>query len=90
MPLSNKERQTLWAGSHQLKAAVTVNADGLTDAAVAHVRAQLASHPLLKVRIAAETGAACDEAAADLAQRIPCELIKRVGRVALLYQPPTE
>jgi len=86
MPLSAKERQALLAESHPLKAVATLSADALTDAAVEHVRAAFVGRELLKVRIQADSGDECDAAAADLARRVPCELVKRVGRVAVLYR----
>ncbi len=87
MPLSSKARQTLLAESHKLKPAAILSADALTDAAVAHVRAAFAGRELVKVRIQADSGAQCDAAAAELAQRVPCEIVKRVGRVVVLYRP---
>jgi RNA-binding protein len=86
MPLSPKERQALLAESHPLKAVATLSADAMTDAAIEHVRAAFVGRELLKVRIPADSGDECDAAAADLARRVPCELVKRVGRVAVLYR----
>jgi RNA-binding protein YhbY len=40
-----------------------------------------------KVRIHADSGAECEQAAAELAQRVPCEVVSRVGRVVLLHRP---
>ena len=75
------------AASHPLQPLATVSATNLTDAAIAQVRACFANHELVKVRIHAETGGECDVAAGELAARVPCELVKRIGRVALLYLP---
>ncbi len=88
MPLPSKLRQSLLARAHQLKAAISVPADGITDAIAAHVRAAFARSDLLKVRIHADSGAETDAAAAELCARVPCELVKRIGRVALLYRAP--
>ncbi len=89
MPLSSAQRRALAAAANRLKASVTVSADALGDAVVGHVRAVLATRALVKVRIRADDGAACDAAAAELAARVPCELVQRVGRVAVLYRPPS-
>jgi RNA-binding protein len=77
------------AASHALQPVVTVSAGNLTDAAVAQVRACFAHHELVKARIHADTGDECDVAAVELAARVPCELVRRIGRVALLYRPRT-
>lgn len=88
MPLTAKERRLLMAASHRLKPVATVAADALTDVAVEHVRTALRTHELIKVRVPAEKGADCDAAAHDLAKRTMSEVVKRVGRIVLLYRRP--
>lgn len=90
MQLPANQRRALIAAGHHLKAALTVSADHIEDSVVAHVRQAMTRHPLLKVRIAADRGSDCDAAAATLAERVPCALVQRVGRVALLYRPAPE
>ena len=88
MPLTSRERRALIARGHQLKADIVLPADAVTDAVVAHVQGAFGKRDLLKVRIATETSKECDALAAELAARVPCELVQRVGRVALLYGAP--
>ncbi|MBN2448555.1 MAG: YhbY family RNA-binding protein [Phycisphaerae bacterium] len=90
MAISGKLRRELTARSHHLKTMLTVAHDGITDQIVAHVRQSLARHDLIKVRVSATTAAESDAAAAQLAERVPCELVRRVGRVVLLYSPPED
>ena len=85
--MTAKQRRELLAQSHALNPAATIAADNLSDAVVTRVRACLAGRALVKVRIRADSGPECDAAAAELARRVPCELVKRVGRVAVLYRP---
>jgi len=87
MPLTPKKRKALLAASHPLKPVAQLSADRLTEAAVEHVRAAAAERDLLKVRIAADSTEQCDRAAADLAARVGCEIVRRVGRVVILYHP---
>ncbi len=86
MGLTGKERRTLLAESHRLRPVATIAAGELSDGAVEHVRASFVGHELLKVRIHADSGEECDATAAELARRVPCELVKRIGRVVLLYR----
>lgn len=86
MALTAKERRELLTQGHALKAVVAISADALTDSVVAHVRTSFGSQRLVKLRIHAESGDACDAAAAEIAQRVPCEIVKRIGRVVLLYR----
>ncbi|MBU0637804.1 MAG: YhbY family RNA-binding protein [Planctomycetes bacterium] len=87
MSLSSKQRRELAAQAHHLKARVTVSADGLSAATIAHVRTAFTRQPLLKLRIQADSAAESEATARQLAAAIPCELVQRVGRVVVLYRP---
>lgn len=90
MGLSSAERRVLTAQGNRLKARVIIRAGELSDATVAHVRQAFGDKELIKVRINADDRQECGQAAQELAERIPCELVQRVGRVALLYRPADE
>jgi len=90
MGLSSAERRALTAQGNRLKARVIIRADELSDATVAHVRQAFGDKELIKVRISTDDRAQCLQTAQELAERIPCELVQRVGRVALLYRPATD
>jgi len=85
--LSGKARRALLAQAHGLKARITLRAAELSDAAIEHVRAALTVQPLLKVRIQTDDRSECDAAARALAERLGCELVRRIGRVVVLYRP---
>lgn len=88
MSLDGRQRRELIAQSHRLKALASVPAGPVSETTAAHVRTLFTHHNLVKVRIQGEHAADCDETAAELARTVPCELVIRVGRVALLYKPP--
>lgn len=90
MPLSSRERRALAARGHRLKPSVIIRAGELSAATVAQVRGAFGEKELIKIRISTDDRAACTQAAIELAERIPCELVQRVGRVALLYRPAAE
>lgn len=90
MGLSSKERRELAAKGNRLKARVIIGGDELSDASVAHVRQAFGAQTLLKVRISTDDRERCAQVAQGLAERIPCELVGRVGRVALLYRPAVD
>ena len=69
---------------------VVTHRDGLTETLIQHVRSGFASQPLLKIRVAADNNEQTDRVAAELAGRVPCEVVKRVGRVVVLYRRPPE
>lgn len=88
MELSSKERRQFAARGQKLKAAILIAAEAeLPESVIAHVREGFKNHELIKVRIQTDDRALCQRAAQELARRIPCVLINRVGRVALLYKP---
>lgn len=84
---SARLRRTLVGRGHQLKARLTVGRAGLTDAFIRQVREVLAHADLVKVRIDCDDRDEAAGMAAELARRVPCHLVQRVGRVALLYRP---
>lgn len=86
--LSARDRRELLERSHGLKARLAVGRAGVAEAVVAQVRQAFAHHDLLKVRLQADDRGEADRLAAELAEAVPCTLIRRVGRVALLYRPP--
>ena len=90
MTLTAKERRKLLAESHTLKPLVVASASKLTSDVVEHVRAALAGQRLMKVRLHADSGAECDAAAVTLARDVPCEIVKRVGRIVVLYRREPE
>lgn len=90
MALDAHQRRTLLAQSHALKPLLTVPAGDLSDGVVDHVRAAFAHRALLKLRVAADNAPACDAVAAALVTRVPCDLVRRIGHVIVLYRPPEE
>jgi RNA-binding protein YhbY len=86
MPLTSQQRRAFVAASHRLPASLTISSGEIGEAVVAHVRSAFASRELIKVRVNAEHAPECDAAAAELAARVPCEIVKRIGHVVLLYQ----
>jgi RNA-binding protein len=89
-PPAGAARRELLSRSHALKAHLFVGRAGLSDPLLAQVRQEFTQTDLLKVRLDADSAAQADTLAADLAARVPCHLIRRIGRVALLYRPGRE
>ena len=86
LALTPQKRRALLAEWHRLKPVATLAANELSEGALAHVRAAFANRELVKLRVNADSAAACDTLAQELARRVPCELVRRVGRILLLYR----
>ena len=89
--LTSRQRRELSARGHKLEARLTLSAEpaGLSESVVEHVRRYLAERELIKVRLRTDDRSVCEASARELAERVPCELVQRVGRVVLLYNPPS-
>lgn len=86
MSLPPAERRAIAARHRQSHAGVTLSADQLTDEVAAHVRQAFGGRAALKVRVNADNHKATDAVGAWLAERVPCEVVERRGRVLLLYR----
>lgn len=76
--------------AHALKPVVRLGQHGLTDAVLAELDIALAHHELVKVKLAADDGAARAEQLAALMQGCGAALVQRIGHTATLYRrkPP--
>jgi RNA-binding protein len=83
-------RRRLTGRGNRLKAGLAMGRQGLTEAFVESVRRAFTHADLIKVRLDADSPKQADALAEGLAARTPCHLIKRIGRVALLYRPLPE
>lgn len=86
MPITSTQRRTLIARSHTLKPVVHIASDALRESVITSVREAFNQRDLLKVRIAADNAGECERVAAEVAARVPCEVVKRIGRIVLLYR----
>ncbi len=90
MALSPTDRRRLMAASHQIRAEIAVSADTLSEATVVHVRQAFEHRSLIKVRVQTDERDACDRVGQWLAEHVPCDLVKRVGRVLVLHRTQEE
>jgi RNA-binding protein len=85
--LSDATRRELAGRARSLEPSVNVGARGLTDAIVAQVRQALRKHELIKVKVRVDSAEEADAVGQELAARVPCHLVQRIGKVAVLYAP---
>ncbi len=81
---SAAERRELRSRANRIKARLIVGRKRLTDALLAEVRGELLRNELIKVRLDEEDADEAESLARDLAVQVPCHLVQRIGRVALL------
>jgi putative YhbY family RNA-binding protein len=89
-PLTNRERSALKARAHALEPKVHVGHAGVTDALAAEAERALASHELIKVKIATDDREARVAMGDEIAQRTGAAVVHRVGKVVILWRPKPE
>ena len=91
-PPSASEKRELRSRANRIKARLIVGRKRLTEAVLAEVRKELDRNELIKVRMDEDDAAEAERLAHELAERVPCHLIQRIGRVALLFRqlPPVQ
>ena len=85
--LTGGDRRRLRARGQPFKPALTVGRDGPTDAITTELDRILEQTSLVKVRVDASDRHEADRWAAELAAAVDAEIIRRMGRVVLLYRP---
>jgi RNA-binding protein len=88
--LTGKQRRHLRALGQRVAATVQVGHDGVTDALVAQVAAQLEALELVKVRVSENAPESRHDTAEALARRTNAHLAQVLGRTALLYRARQE
>ncbi len=83
---STKLRKALRAAGHHLSPVVQVGKEGVTEALLAQLDAQLDAHELVKVRIGTESPEDRFEAAERLGAAAGAQVAQILGRTVLVYR----
>ena len=87
MALTTQQKHELTRAGHKLSADIVIASDKLTDATFEHLRQAFTKRELIKIRIDTPDRGDFKQSAEQIAARVPCELVKLIGRVVLLYRP---
>jgi RNA-binding protein len=83
---STKLRKALRAAGHHLDPVVQVGKDGVSDAVLSQLDAQLTAHELVKVRVGTESPEDRFEAADRLGAAAGAQIVQILGRTVLVYR----
>ena len=83
---STKLRKALRAAGHHLSPIVQIGKEGVSDALLKELDAQLAVHELVKVRIGTESPEDRFEAADRLGAAVGAQIAQILGRTLLVYR----
>lgn len=87
---SSKLRKALRAAGHHLAPVVQVGKDGVSEAVLRQLDAQLAAHELVKVKIGTESPEDRFEAAGRLGEAAGAQVAQILGRTVLVYRKRPE
>lgn len=90
MPLTEQQKKHLRRLGHTLEPVILTGGAGLTPGLLAELRATLAHHELLKVRVRAADREHRDAMIQALCEASGAELVQRIGHVALLWRANPE
>jgi RNA-binding protein len=85
--LTTLERRNLKAHAHHLDPVVMIGNDGLTDAVLAAIDAQLQAHELIKVRVFDDDRVARKALAERIVAALGAALVQQIGKLVVLYRP---
>ncbi|MBS2014402.1 MAG: ribosome assembly RNA-binding protein YhbY [Deltaproteobacteria bacterium] len=85
-PLSGKAVRHLRGLGHHLEPVLQIGKEGVTDAVITALEAQLKAHELVKVKVGTEAPLDRKEAGPELAARTGAFLAQILGRTLLLYK----
>jgi RNA-binding protein len=86
MNLSESQKKILRGLGHQLKPVVTVGDAGLSNSVMQEFNSTISHHELIKVRIRAGSRESRDALIDKVCREGACDLIQRIGNVALIYR----
>jgi RNA-binding protein len=88
--LTQAERKELQAQAQSLKPVVLVGSAGLTPPVLQEIDRALASHELVKVRLAGAGRTDREQAAEEIAEALSCALVQIIGSMLILFRPLPE
>lgn len=83
--LKGSQRKYLRGVAHSYKPLVQIGKEGLSDGVLGAIDAALEAHELIKVKIAADRDER-ETFVPIIEERLSCECVGTVGRVAILYR----
>jgi RNA-binding protein len=90
MPLTEPQKRHLRKLAHNLKPVIIIGNAGFSEGVANELELTLEHHELIKVRVNAEDREARDALIQQICERARCELVQRIGHIAVLYRPAQE
>lgn len=88
--LSGKQRRALRGLAHELEPVAHVGKQGLEDAVLGEIDRGLERHELIKVRFVGEATEQKKALSTEIAARLGCHEVGRIGHVAVFYRQSSD
>lgn len=86
MPLTEPQKRHLRKVAHNLKPVIIIGSAGFSEGVANELEQTLEHHELIKVRVNAEDREARDALIGKICDSASCELVQRIGHIAILYR----
>ncbi len=86
MSLSEPQKRHLRKLAHNLKPVIIIGSAGFSEGVANELELTLEHHELIKVRVNAADREERDALIAQICETASCELVQRIGHVAILYR----
>lgn len=86
MSLSEPQKRHLRKLAHTLKPVIIIGSAGFSEGVANELELTLEHHELIKVRVNAADREERDALIAQICETASCELVQRIGHVAILYR----
>lgn len=87
MPLTEVQKRHLRKLAHNLKPVIILGNAGFSEGVANELESTLEHHELIKVRVNAIDREERDALIAQICERARCELVQRIGHIAIIYRP---
>jgi RNA-binding protein len=87
MPLTEPQKRHLRKLAHNLKPVIILGNAGFSEGVANELDLTLEHHELIKVRVNAGDREERDALIAQICDSARCELVQRIGHIAILYRP---
>lgn len=84
------QRRALKTQAHHLKSRMTIGKAGVNNAVIETIRKHFDHVELLKIRMTMDEAAEVDLAGQEIASRVPCVFVARVGHVGIFFRSQSD
>lgn len=90
MELRGKQKRFLRSKAHHLQPIFQIGKGGLNEAMIIQINEALEKRELIKINLLQNTDEIARDVAAELEEKIACDVVQIIGRVLVLFKPSSK